>query len=72
MPWQEPLDDAAATLCRGPDSRGALRQLADVDNELLSSCATGQQRFQRAHLFTLLEVVALARDFMLRLLLRQI
>ena len=40
MPWQEPLDDAAATLCRGPDSRGALRQLADVDNGLLSSCAT--------------------------------
>src|SRR6516164_2222062 len=76
------LDDAAATLRRSPDSRGALRQLAaailleqqcltDDDRQRVVELMRdpGQQRSERAHLFTLVEAVALAGDFTLRLLL---
>src|SRR6516162_10342869 len=84
---EKTFDDAAATLCSSADPGGATSLFAAAAILLEQECLTdddrqrvvelvrdpGQQRSERAHLFTLVEAVALAGDFKLRLLLlRQI
>src|SRR6516225_2512332 len=84
---EKTFDDAAATLCSSADPGGATSLFAAAAILLEQECLTdddrqrvielmrnaGQQRSERAHLFTLVEAVALTGDFKLGLLLlRQI